>query len=89
MNPNRHGHTRDQFDDHNIVEAIPSPEHWPIMTHPLQPLKSTQSSYLNKRGMNRKSGIMSTVCKSAEKTQTLCQKEERSAVQNKKTRGSD
>ena len=35
--------------------------------------------------MNSKTGIMSTVCKSEEKTQTSCQTEERFTVQNKMT----
>ena len=61
------------------------------MTHPLQPLNSTQaiismqSLHLNSRGMNLKSGIMPTVFKSEEKSQTYCQKEERFTVQNKMT----
>jgi len=61
------------------------------MTHPLQPLNSTQafismqSLHLNSRGMNRKTGIMSTDFESVEKSQTYCQKEERFTVQNKLT----
>jgi hypothetical protein len=61
------------------------------MTHPLQPLNSTQaiismqSLHLNSRGMNLKSGIMPTVFKSEEKSQTYSQKEERFTVQNKMT----
>jgi len=35
--------------------------------------------------MNRKTGIIPTVFKSEEETQTLCQKEERFTVQNKLT----
>ena len=64
------------------------------MTHPLQPLDSTQafktmqSSHLIRHGMNRKTGIMPTVFKSEEETQPLCQKEERFTVQNKLTDGS-
>ena len=61
------------------------------MTHPLQPLVSTQafkamqSLHPNKVGMNRKVGIISTDFESEEETQTLCQKEEQFTVQNKVT----